>query len=51
MLTPTTTGEAWSVLITEKLTLSVRWVVFGDHGSYRHMNEDVESVQCYCNIN
>merc|ERR1719458_2407740 len=28
-----------------------RWVVFGDHGSYRHMNEDVESVQCYCNIN
>ena len=28
-----------------------RWVVLGDHASYRHMNEDVEAVKCHCNIN
>ena len=27
-----------------------RWVVLGDHASYRHMNEDVEAVKCHCDI-
>jgi len=26
-----------------------RWVVFGEHAGYMHINEDVEAVQCYCN--
>jgi len=28
-----------------------RWIVLGEHAGYQHMDEDVEAVQCYCNLN
>jgi len=29
----------------------VRWVVLGETAGYQHMDEDVESLQCYCGRN
>jgi len=28
-----------------------RWIVLGENPGYSHMDEDVEAVQCYCNLN
>ena len=41
------TGEGWWV--RERANAEPRWVVFGEHAGYMHINEDVEAVQCYCN--
>ena len=27
-----------------------RWVVFGDHAEYRHMEENIESLRCVCSF-
>ena len=28
-----------------------RWIVLGENAGYKHMDEDVEAVQCYCGNN
>ena len=37
--------------MTKVKVLIFRWIVLGENPGYSHMDEDVEAVQCYCNLN